>query len=102
MIETWSEENRPDYQKVLQDREDAIERGRKRRQLEEEALQWQQEEERKALWDGFDSEALLTDALEAQRRARESVAFRELRNEIAKESGGPAEWREVLNPLVEP
>ena len=39
MIETWSEENRPDYQKVLQEREAAIERGRKRRQLEEEALQ---------------------------------------------------------------
>ena len=87
MIETWSEENRPDYQKVLQDREAAMERGRKRRQLEEEALQWQREEERKALWDGFDAEALLTDALEAQRRARESVAFRELREEIRTESG---------------
>ena len=87
MIETWSEENRPDYQKVLQDREAAMERGRKRRQLEEEALRWQREEERKALWDGFDAEALLTDALEAQRRARESVAFRELREEIRTESG---------------
>jgi len=87
VIETWSEENRPDYQKVLQDREAAMERGRKRRQLEEEALRWQREEERKALWDGFDAEALLTDALEAQRRARESVAFRELREEIRTESG---------------
>ena len=89
MIETWSEENRPDYQKVLQDREAAMERGRKRRQLEEEALRWQQEEERKALWDGFDAEALLTDALAAQRRARESVAFRELREEIQKVSPTP-------------
>ena len=89
MIETWSEENRPDYQKVLQEREAAIERGRKRRQLEEEALQWQREEERKALWDGFDAEALLTDALAAQRRARESVAFRELREEIQKVSPTP-------------
>ena len=89
MIETWSEENRPDYAKVLQDREAAMERGRKRRQLEEEALRWKREEERKALWAGFDADALLTDALEAQRRARESVAFRELRNEIAKESGDP-------------
>ena len=89
MIETWSEENRPDYQKVLQEREAAMERGRKRRQLEEEALQWKREEERKALWDGFDSEALLTDALAAQRRARESVAFRELREEIQKVSPTP-------------
>ena len=55
--------------------------------LREEALRWQREEERKALWDGFDAEALLTDALEAQRRARESVAFRELREEIRTESG---------------
>lgn len=89
MIETWSEENRPDYQKVLQEREAAMERGRKRRQLEEEALQWQREEERKALWDGFDADALLTDALEAQRRARESVAFRELREEIQQVSPTP-------------
>ena len=66
-----------------------MERGRKRRQLEEEALQWQREEERKALWEGFDSEALLTDALAAQRRARESVAFRELRQEIQQVSPTP-------------
>ena len=71
MIETWSEENRPDYQKVLQDREAAMERGRKRRQLEEEALRWQREEERKALWDGFDAEALLTDALGPAEGTRE-------------------------------
>ena len=89
MIETWSEENRPDYQKVLQEREAAIERGRKRRQLEEEALQWKREEDRKALWDVFDAEALLTDALAAQRRARESVAFRELRQEIQQVSPTP-------------
>ena len=89
MIETWREENRPDYQRVLQECEAAMERGRKRRQLEEEALQWQREEERKALWDGFDAETLLTDALEAQRRARESVAFRELREAIQQVSPTP-------------
>ena len=89
MIETWSEENRPDYQRVLQDREAAMERGRKRRQLEEEALQWQREEERKALWEGFDADALLTDALEAQRRARESVAFREQREALQQVSPTP-------------
>ena len=62
-----------------------MERGRKRRQLEEEALQWKREEERKALWAGFDADALLTDALEAQRRARETKFNRELLEQIQQE-----------------
>ena len=62
-----------------------MERGRKRRQLEEEALRWKREEERKALWAGSDADALLTDALKAQRRARETKFNRELRELIQQE-----------------
>ena len=58
-----------------------------KKEIREEIRQQKEEDARRALWDGFDADALLTDALEAQRRARESVAFRELREEIRTESG---------------
>ena len=56
-----------------------------KKEIREEIRQQKEEDARRELWDGFDADALLTDALEAQRRARESVAFRELRAAIQQE-----------------
>ena len=56
-----------------------------KKEIREEWRRQKEEDARRELWDGFDADALLTDALEAQRRARESVAFRELRPAIQQE-----------------
>ena len=56
-----------------------------KKEIREEWRRQKEEDARRELWEGFDADALLTDALEAQRRARESVAFRELRAAIQQE-----------------
>ena len=56
-----------------------------KKEIREEMRRQKEEDARRELWEGFDADALLTDALEAQRRARESVAFRELRAAIQQE-----------------
>ena len=53
-----------------------------KKEIREEMRRQKKEDARMELWEGFDADALLTDALEAQRRARKSVAFRELREAI--------------------
>ena len=53
-----------------------------KKEIREEMRRQKEEDARRELWEGFDADALLTDALEAQRRARESVAFSELREAI--------------------
>ena len=82
MIETW---NRPDYAKVLKEREEAMERGRQRRQQEREALEWQRqqkaEQERQDLWSwyaGYD----VAESFAARDRARDAVAAEELQKDI--------------------
>ena len=54
-----------------------------KRELREESDRIKAEQERATLWDDIDSEALLQEALEAQERARELQAAKELRQEIA-------------------
>ena len=56
-----------------------------KKEIREEMRRQKEEDARRELWEGFDADALLTDALAAQRRARESVAFRELREQIRQE-----------------
>ena len=56
-----------------------------KKEIREEMRRQKEEDARRELWEGFDADALLTDALAAQRRARESVAFRELREQIHQE-----------------
>ena len=56
-----------------------------KKEIREEMRRQKEEDARRELWEGFDADALLTDALAAQRRARESVAFRELREQIHHE-----------------
>ena len=53
-----------------------------KRELREESDRIKAEQARANLWDDFDSEALLQEALEAQERARELQAAKELRQEI--------------------
>ena len=53
-----------------------------KRELREENARIKAEQERATLWDDFDSEALLQEALEAQERAREMQAAKELKREI--------------------
>ena len=53
-----------------------------KKEIREEMRRQKKEDARRELWEGFDADALLTDALEAQRRARESVVFRELHEAI--------------------
>ena len=53
-----------------------------KKEIREEMRRQKKEDARRELWEGFDADALLTDALEAQQRARKSVAFRELREAI--------------------
>ena len=55
-----------------------------KKEIREEMRRQKKEDARRELWEGFDADALLTDALEAQRRARESVAFRELRKRSSR------------------
>ena len=56
-----------------------------KKEIREEIRQQKEEDARRELWEGFDADELLTDALEAQRRARESKFNRELREEIQQE-----------------
>ena len=56
-----------------------------KKEIREEIRQQKEEDARRELWEGFDADALLTDALEAQRRAREAKFNRELREEIQQE-----------------
>ena len=56
-----------------------------KKEIREEIRQQKEEDARRELWEGFDADALLTDALEAQRRARESKFNRELREQIQRE-----------------
>ena len=60
-----------------------------KKEIREEWRRQKEEDARRELWEGFDADALLTDALEAQRRARESVAFRELREALQQVSPTP-------------
>nr|WP_115093693.1 hypothetical protein [Synechococcus sp. UW106] len=85
MIDTWSEIQRPDYAKVLCEREEAMERGRQRRKQEQEALEWERqqkvEQERQDLWSwyaGYD----VAESFAAGDRARDAVAAQELRQDI--------------------
>ena len=56
-----------------------------KKEIREEMRRQKAEDARRELWDGFDADALLTDALEAQRRAREAKFSRELREQIHQE-----------------
>ena len=56
-----------------------------KKEIREEIRQQKEEDARRELWEGFDADELLTDALEAQRRARESKFNRELREQIQRE-----------------
>ena len=56
-----------------------------KKEIREEMRRQKEEDARRELWDGFDADALLTDALEAQRRAREPKFNRELRELIQQE-----------------
>ena len=53
-----------------------------KRELREESDRIKAEQERANLWNDFDSEVLLAEALEAQERARELRAAKELKREI--------------------
>ena len=53
-----------------------------KRELREESDRIKAEQARATLWNDFDSEAILAEALEAQERAREQQAAKELRQEI--------------------
>ena len=56
-----------------------------KKEIREEIRQQKEEDARRELWEGFDADSLLTDALKAQRRAREAKFNRELREEIQQE-----------------
>ena len=56
-----------------------------KKEIREEIRQQKEEDARRELWEGFDADALLTDGLEAQRRAREAKFNRELREQIQQE-----------------
>ena len=56
-----------------------------KREIREERRLQKEEDARGELWEGFDADALLADALEAQRRAREAKFNRELREQIRRE-----------------
>ena len=88
MIDTWSELERHDYAKVLREREEAMERGRQRRQREQEALEWQRQQkaqlEREELWSwyaGYD----VAESFDARDRARGAVAAQELGEAVKSE-----------------
>ena len=55
------------------------------KEIREEMRRQKEEDARRELWEGFDADALLTDALEAQRRAREAKFNRELTEQIQQE-----------------
>lgn len=89
-IDKWEEPQRPDYAKVLREREEALERGRLRRQQEQEALEWRRktkaEQERAELWCWFESQggadALVADAQEAAERAEQRRRTEQVQSEI--------------------
>ena len=87
MIDTWGEEQRHDYAKVLKERKAAMERGRQRRQREQEALEWQRQQkaqqEREELWAWYANDYEVAESFEAQERAREAVRQRELQADIS-------------------
>lgn len=88
MIDTWSEAQRPDYAKVLKEREEAIERGRQRRQREQEALEWQRQQkaqqERDDLWSWY-ADYDVAESFAARDRARDAVAAQDLREAMKSE-----------------
>ena len=55
-----------------------------KKEIREEIRQQKEEDARRELWEGFDADALLTDALEAQRRAREAKFNQDLREQIQR------------------
>ena len=87
MIDTWSEPQRPDYAKVLREREEARERTRQRLEREAEALAWQEqqkaEQERAELWAWYANDYEVEESFEAQERAREAACQRELQADIS-------------------
>ena len=89
MIDTWSEPQRPDYAKVLREREEAQERGRQRRQREQEALEWQRQQktakERADLWAWYENEYDVAESFAARDRAREVEAARMVSEQIKTE-----------------
>ena len=84
-IETWSEIQRPDYAKVLKEREAAMERTRLRHQREQEALEWERQQkaeaEREELWSWY-ADYDVADSFAAQENARELKRQHELKAEI--------------------
>lgn len=86
-IHTWGEVQRPDYAKVLKEREEARERTRLRRQHEQEALEWQRQQkaqaEREELWSWYENDCDVADSFKALERAQEAARQRELRDEIS-------------------
>ena len=56
-----------------------------KKEIREEWRRQKEEDARRELWDGFDADALLTDALAAQRRAREAKFNQDLREQIQRE-----------------
>ena len=88
-INTWSEAQRPDYAKVLREREEALERGRQRRKQEQEALEWKRQQkaqqERDDLWSWYENDYDVADSFKAQERAQEAARQRELKQEIGAE-----------------
>ena len=64
-----------------------MERGRQRRQREQEALEWQRQQkaqqERDDLWSWYANDYEVAESFEAQERAREAVRERELQADIS-------------------
>ena len=87
-IEIWSEARRPDYAKVLKEREEAMERTRLRHQREAAAIEWQRQQkaarESESLWSWY-REYDPRESFAAQENAREMKRARELREEIRSE-----------------
>lgn len=87
-INTWSEAQRPDYAKVLREREEALERGRQRRKQEQDALEWEHQQkaakERADLWSWY-ADYDVAESFEAQDRARKGKAARVLSEQIQSE-----------------
>ena len=88
MIDTWSEPQRPDYAKVLREREEARERTRRRHQREQEALEWERQQKAQAkrdeLWAWY-ADYDVADSFAAKERAQEAVAAQELREAVQSE-----------------
>lgn len=86
MIDKWEEPQRPDYAKVLREREEAQERTRLRHQREKEALEWERQQkaeaEREELWSWYENDYDVAESFAARDRAQESQRSQELREEI--------------------